>query len=246
MTTQLDQTTESRREAILDGAYEPGAAMREVAVAERLGVSRTLARLAMGALEQEGLLTRAPNRGFRVRLFTLDEVADAIEVRGELEALAARQAAERGISPELEKRLHAVLDEAEALMDGGFGNITSRTRWIDLNSEFHSGIVEATANTALRDAIMHICRVPLASPRAIVFNRTLADQGLPQLRAAHEDHRFILDAIRNRQGQRAASLIREHAYRSGRNKRKNFDALQTAGPLPAVPGLSLVRRAAGE
>ena len=38
------------------------------------------------------LLNRAPNRGFRVRLFTIDEVADAIEIRGELEALAAADA----------------------------------------------------------------------------------------------------------------------------------------------------------
>ena len=243
MTTQLDQTTQSLREALLDGAYEPGAALREVSVAERLGVSRTLARLAMGALEQEGLLTREPNRGFRVRAFTIDEVADAIEVRGELESLAARQAAERGIGEGLATRLRAVLAESAALMATGFAEVAARAQWIELNGEFHAGIVEASANTALAPAIAHVSRIPLAGAKAIVFNRTLQDHGLPQVRTAHEDHVQILDAILNRQGQRAAALIREHAFRSGRNKRMNFDALQQAGPSPALPGLALIRRA---
>ncbi|WP_421882399.1 GntR family transcriptional regulator [Pacificispira sp.] len=246
MATQLDQITQNLRELILEGAYEPGAAVREVAVAEKLGVSRTLTRLAMAALEQDGLLLREPNRGFRVRSFTLDEVADAIEVRGELEALAARQAAERGLAPALAAQLRAILAEAEAVAREGFEDLSNRSRWIDLNGAFHSGIVEGSANKALPPALDHICRVPLAGPRAIVFNRTVPDQGIAQLNAAHDDHVQILDAILNRQGQRAAALIREHAYRSGRNKRVNFDALQHTAVWPALPGVALVRRAGSE
>lgn len=241
MTTHLDQVTQRLRETVLDGVYEPGEALREIAVAEGLAVSRTLARLAMGALEQEGLLTRVPNRGFRVRLFTIDEVADAIEVRGELEALAARQAAERGLSSALETRLRSILAEAATLTQGGMADLSARTRWIDLNAAFHSGILEASANKALIPAVEQICRIPLAGPRAIVFNSTLPDRGLVQVRDAHDDHEQILDAILNRQGTRAAALIREHAYRSGRNKRVNFDALRPARSTPALPGLALVR-----
>lgn len=243
MTAQLDQVTQRLRETVLAGLHEPGDALREVAVADRLGVSRTLARLAMGALEQEGLLTRAPNRGFRVRLFTIDEVADAIEVRGELEAVAARQAAERGIDQGLETRLRAVLDEARRLVETqGMRDLSARTRWIDLNVSFHDAIVEASANRALGPALEHVCRVPLAGPRAIVFNSTLEDHGVAQVMAAQDDHEQILDAILNRQGTRAAALIREHAYRSGRNKRRNFDDLWLARSSPALPGLALVRR----
>lgn len=246
MTAQLDHITQSLRERLLDGAFEPGDALREVAVAELLGVSRTLARLAMGSLEQEGLLVREPNRGVRVRLYTIDEVADAIEVRGELEALAARQTAERGLAPELAARLHAILDEAATLAERGFAEISNRTRWIDLNTAFHAGIVEGAANAALPSAIAQICRVPLAGPQAVVFDRTAPDHRIVQIRGAHEDHLQILDAIENRQGQRAAALIREHAYRSGRNKRRNFDAMQQARPSPALPGLALVRRSGTE
>ena len=246
MATQLDQITQNLREILLEGEYEPGEALREIAVAERLGVSRTLVRLAMGALEQEGLLNRAPNKGFRVRLFTIDEVAGAIEVRGELEALAARTAAEKGIPKALQDRLRAILSEAEALVETGLGDLAARTRWIDLNSAFHAGIVDGAGNQSLGPAIDHICRIPLASPRAIVFDRTQPDRNVDQVRAANADHVQILDAIVNRQGMRAACLIREHAYRSGRNKRTNFDALQQARPLPALPGLALVRRGSGD
>lgn len=244
MATQLDQITQSLREILLDGEYEPGEALREVALAERLGVSRTLARLAMGSLEQEGLLNRAPNRGFRVRLFTIDEVADAIEVRGELEALAARTAAEKGISVALQERLRAILVEAEEIVETGLTALEARTRWIDLNVAFHAGIVEGAGNKSLGPAIEHICRIPLAAPRAIVFDRTQPDRNVAQVRAANADHIQILDAIVHRQGMRASCLIREHAFRSGRNKRTNFDALAQGRPVPELPGLALVRRAA--
>jgi GntR family transcriptional regulator of vanillate catabolism len=246
MATQLDQITQNLREILLGGEYEPGEALREVAVAERLGVSRTLARLAMGALEQEGLVNRAPNRGFRVRLFTIDEVADAIEVRGELEALAARSAAEKGISVALQDKLRAILSEAEEIVETGLTELADRTRWIDLNAAFHAMIVEGAGNKSLGPAIDHICRIPLAAPRAIVFDRTQPDRNVAQVRAANADHIQILDAIINRQGMRASCLIREHAYRSARNKRTNFDALQQARPVPSLPGLALVRRTAEE
>lgn len=243
MSAQLENITQSLREAVLAGQYDPGVAIREQAVAESQGVSRTLARLAMGALEREGLLTHAPNRGFRVRSFTVDEVADAIEVRGELESLAARQAAERGLTSDLEQRLRAILAEAETLYKGlALEDVSARARWIDLNAAFHAGIVEASGNRALAPALENLCRIPLAGPRAIVFNSTLADHGLSQVRAAHADHEQILDAIVLRQGTRAASLIREHAYRSGRNKRQNFEAIENAKLHPLPAGLALIRR----
>jgi len=243
MSVQLENTTQALRDAVLAGNYDPGVAIREQAVAESQGVSRTLARLAMGALEREGLLTHEPNRGFRVRAFSVDEVADAIEVRGELEALAARQAAERGIPEDLERHLRDTLAEAAALMESlARGDEEARTRWIQLNVQFHHGIVEASANRAIMPVLDSVSRIPLAGPQAIVFTSTMTETVMAQVRAAHSDHEQILDAIVLRQGTRAASLIREHAYRSSRNKRQNFEEIENtkSGPLPA--GLTLIRR----
>jgi GntR family transcriptional regulator, vanillate catabolism transcriptional regulator len=87
------------RELILRGEFAPGERMSELRLVETLGVSRTPLRLALAALEHEGLLRSAGSRGYVVREFTQADISDAIELRGVLEGTAARFAAERGASP---------------------------------------------------------------------------------------------------------------------------------------------------
>ena len=81
---------------ILRGDLAPGERLAELALAERLGVSRTPIRQALPALAREGLLAAAGRRGYVVRSFSPQDVVDAIETRGLLEGLAARRVAERG------------------------------------------------------------------------------------------------------------------------------------------------------
>src|ERR1700740_3158358 len=89
------------REMILRGELPPGERLAEVALAERLGVSRTPIRQALPALAREGLRAASARRGFVVRSFSPQDVLDAVETRGVLEGLAARRVAERGATPEL-------------------------------------------------------------------------------------------------------------------------------------------------
>src|SRR5262245_47696642 len=86
------------RELILNGEVEAGQRMSELALVERLGVSRTPIRAALIRLEQEGLLRALPTGGFVVHAFHERDIHAAIEIRGTLEGLAARLAAERGLS----------------------------------------------------------------------------------------------------------------------------------------------------
>ncbi len=85
------------RELILGGELAPGARIPELALVERLGVSRTPVRAALVRLAEEGLLEALPGGGFAVRDFSETDICDAIELRGTLEGLAARLAAERGV-----------------------------------------------------------------------------------------------------------------------------------------------------
>src|SRR3954451_18656985 len=87
------------REMILAGELPGGARIAELALVERLGVSRTPIRAALMRMEQEGLLEALPNGGLAVRTFSERDVSDAIELRGTMEGLAARMAAERGVAP---------------------------------------------------------------------------------------------------------------------------------------------------
>src|SRR5438128_1819692 len=103
--SQFNRATEALRTLVLGGAFPLDVKLPEARAAELIGVSRTPARLAMAALERDGLLVRLPRRGFRVRSFSLDEVVEAILVRGELEAIAARTIAERGLGANFRTRM---------------------------------------------------------------------------------------------------------------------------------------------
>src|SRR3981189_2541485 len=88
------------REAVLNGSVAAGELLNQVRLSRALAVSRTPVRAALQALAGEGLLDYAPNRGFTVRELSLHAIRGAYDIRAALEGLAARFAAERGLSTE--------------------------------------------------------------------------------------------------------------------------------------------------
>ena len=82
------------RQAILKGELKPGERLLEIALAERLGVSRTPVREAMRKLEQEGLVVMIPRRGAQVASITEKDLNDVLEVRITLENMAEKTKAE--------------------------------------------------------------------------------------------------------------------------------------------------------
>ena len=110
------------REMILAGELPGGARIAELAIVEQLGVSRTPIRAALMRLEQEGLLEALPNGGYAVRTFSERDVSDAIELRGTLEGLSARLAAERGAPP-------VVLNEARDCLRAIDARAGASRRW---------------------------------------------------------------------------------------------------------------------
>ncbi|KAG1246519.1 hypothetical protein G6F65_020641 [Rhizopus arrhizus] len=99
MAAQIDKVISELRDMVLSGALQPGERIVELQFSARLGVSRTPLRIALPELEKEGLLERLPSRGFRVRSFTVDEIGDAVDVRGVLEGMAARLPQPAGARP---------------------------------------------------------------------------------------------------------------------------------------------------
>ena len=99
------------RELILGGELSPGQRLSELAVVERLGVSRTPVRAALARLQEEGLVEAIPSGGYAVRAFSEQEVNEAIELRGVLEGLAARLAAEKGADVQALAALKAWFDK---------------------------------------------------------------------------------------------------------------------------------------
>lgn len=238
MSIALEDATDTLRTRLLGGGFAPGERLREVLVADTLGVSRTLARLAMSALEHEGLLVREPNRGSRIRSFTIDQIADAVEVRGELEGMAARLVAERGLDAETDAKLEALLVRSEAMLRTRVDTDAMRDEWVAINQAFHDTLIDAAGNWALRVAIDQVSMLPLVSARAIIFDRRNIDLSQGQLETAHRDHRVILAAVRQRHGHRAEARMREHAFTNAQNKRANLadpEILRWARDLPGGP-----------
>ena len=141
------------RELILSGEMKAGERLSELALVERLGVSRTPIRTAMMRLEQEGLTHPIPTGGFAVSAFSEQDIHAAIEIRGTLEGLAARLAGERRLVPaDLTglKTCLAALDEL-VLVHG----VTSDnfSHYVELNERFHQLVIDLADSAVLKRQI---------------------------------------------------------------------------------------------
>jgi GntR family transcriptional regulator, vanillate catabolism transcriptional regulator len=233
------------RADILAGRFAQDSRVAEEAIAKERGVSRTPVRHALRALEQEGLLHRLPRRGYRVRSYTIGEIADAIEVRGELEAMAARIHAEAGWLGHTRRILTALNDEGTSLVRHEDLTSDVRTRWAALNLEFHDALVLGTGKVGLAHAYEHLKRMPLVSPQAMVFEKEVGTRTREQLAAAQLDHDRLIAAIDARKGQRASEIMRDHAIKSGDAKRKNVDGILAQQLILGDLGVALLRRDTG-
>ena len=141
------------REMILHGELPPGERVREVELAEKLGVSRTPVRESLPILAQEGVLTQLDTRGFVVRAFTSQEIMDAIDVRGALEGLAARMLAEQGPPRRLIHSLHECLHEGDEIFQKGYLVQADEARYGEMNRQFHTLIVQGAGSKVVAEAI---------------------------------------------------------------------------------------------
>lgn len=86
----VDRVAQELRRAVFEGELESGTPLREVALAESLGVSRPTLREALAVLVAEGLATREPNRGVSVAVPQADSVRDVSRARTVLETAGIR------------------------------------------------------------------------------------------------------------------------------------------------------------
>ena len=103
------------RQAIITGEFVPGERLMEIALANRLGVSRTPVREAIRKLELEGLVVMIPRKGAEVARITEKDLRDVLEVRSSLEELAAGLATERLDDGSREKIQEALDNFREAI-----------------------------------------------------------------------------------------------------------------------------------
>jgi GntR family transcriptional regulator, vanillate catabolism transcriptional regulator len=226
------------RELILTGELAAGQRVAELKLVDTVGVSRTPLRLAMERLEHEGLLARRPAGGFIVREFTFKEVQDAIELRGALEGLACRFAAEYPAGPDKFDALYATLDSIDDLLQSPPATLPAFAQYMDLNEEFHRQLVELAANPLVSRLLDQVRSLPFASPSAFVNAHAGSSDPLRLFVVAQEQHRTIVEAISLRDSARAEALAREHA----RLALRNLDlAARDRDSFKRLPGGTLIR-----
>lgn len=226
------------REMILAGELPGGSRIAELPIVERLGVSRTPIRAALMRLEQEGLLEALPNGGYAVRTFSERDVADAIELRGTLEGLAARLAAERGVAEGVLAEARLCLDEVDLVLASPALDDAAFTRYVGLNQRFHALLSEMAGSAVLARELERVVNLPFASPSGFVIVQADSPRARDMLVVAQDQHRQVLEAIAQREGARAEALMREHSRLAQRNLR---EAMRTPH-LDRMPGVRLIRQ----
>ncbi|HWK68184.1 MAG TPA: GntR family transcriptional regulator [Rhizobiaceae bacterium] len=224
------------RELILEGLLAPGKRLSELSVAERTGISRTPIRAALQRLEAEGLVETIPSGGFAVKSFSQQDVFDAIEIRGAMEGLAARLAAERGSATRLGP-LQACLEELDRAVEQATTG-DSFSAYVAANARFHALILDLAESPTLKRQMETAVALPFASPSGFVMAQAVLPESHRILLVAQDQHRCVVEAIANREGARAQSIMQEHARLAGRNLRV---ALRHEKALEHVPGGSLIR-----
>ena len=237
--SQTVRTQLRLRELIVGGELKPGQRIAELALVERLGASRTPIRMALVRLQEEGLLDALPNGGFVVKDFSEADIHDAIEVRGTLEGLAARLAAERGVTSILMAEARDCLARIDTLLAQPELSDESFSGYVQQNGRFHALLVEMAGSDLVARQVQRAVTLPFASPNGFVLARSTGPRARDTLVVAQQQHRSVLEAIALREGARAEALMREHARIAHANLR---DALQSQQTLEKVPGASLIRR----
>ena len=235
--SQAVKAQQRLRELILTGELAAGARIAELALVDLLGVSRTPIRTALMRLEQEGLLEALPSGGYAVRTFSEREVADAIELRGTLEGLAARLAAERGAPARKLTEARALLDQIDrVLLDPSLSD-EMFSDYVRLNAAFHRLLADLPGSEVLAREIERAGCLPFASPSGFVGVHIHNAPARDMLVVAQHQHRQVLDAIERREAGRAEALMREHS----RIARHNMQAaLREPGGFD-MPGVQLIR-----
>ncbi|MEO8391341.1 GntR family transcriptional regulator [Polaromonas sp.] len=226
------------REMILAGELPGGARIAELSIVEKLGFSRTPIRAALMRLEQEGLLESLPNGGYAVRTFSERDVSEAIELRGTIEGLSARLAAERGAPTVVLNEARECLGKIDAVLSQPALDDEAFSAYVALNERFHELLGEMAGSGVIAKELERVFSLPFASPSGFVVVQANSPGARDMLVVAQDQHRQVLDAIEQREGSRAEAIMREHSRLAQRNLR----AAVASHNLDQMPGVRLIRK----
>ena len=197
------------RKAIYAGEYRSGDELSLTDVAAQLGVSRTPVREAFQVLESEGLITLRMNKGAVVNTINRKFIRDVFEMRILLESEAALRATVNGMEEDqivkLLERLHQLQEHFDRL---------DVTEYVALNQAIHQSIWQAADNHQLTNYLLELWNGP-----SVGNGESAAEHHYKQ---STVEHIAILEAIRDRQPEKAKKVMIQHITRSMENMLKQY------------------------
>ena len=184
------------REDILNGKYANHEELKEVAIGEELGVSRTPVREALRQLELEGLVQIIPNKGAYVVGISAKDIRDIYMIRSKLEGLCARWACEN-ITPEQMEDLEEIVYLADFHEQKGHSD-----QLAELDNRFHTTLYESCNSKMLEHLLKDYHQYVWQ-----IRQKTLAGK---RGKDCNDEHRQIMEAIRDKDADRAEEIANRH------------------------------------
>jgi DNA-binding GntR family transcriptional regulator len=213
----IDQVYARILEAITDRTLPPGHRIRQNELADKLGVSRQPVSHALHLLHRQGLVAESGRRGFEVTRLDPERIGQLYEVRGAIDALAARLAAGRAkVDSSGRAQLEAAL-QAGRTIDGN----TPLARLIALDVEFHRAIYRLAGNPAIEEMI---------GPQWPHMRRSMAAvlAELDYRESAWTEHETIAAQILAGNAEAAEAAALAHAQTAGRMTEERLRATDKA------------------
>ena len=196
------------REDILSGKYKENDELKEIAIGEELGVSRTPVREAFRQLELEGLIQIVPNKGAYVTGITIEDVKDIYMIRSKLEGLCAAWACEHITEEQLEEMEENIYLAKFHAERGHFEQMA------ELDSRFHEILYES-CNSKMLEHLLKDFHQYVQRVRKKTLSTT--ERGI----ASNHEHQMIMEAIKAKNAADAERLATVHINNAYKNMVKN-------------------------
>lgn len=212
-TDYVDAVYKALLDAISAGKLAPGERITQEDLAERLNVSRSPVLQALRLLKKDGLLEEAPGRGLVVTQLDPIRIGHLYQVRGALDALAARLAAQRRA-----KIAQSLIEQGRKVAQG-----TDVNALIDADMAFHKAIYEASGNPLIVENAMlhwiHVRRVMGAVLQRQLGRTGIWDEHAAIVKAIHDGNQDLAAALSEKHAQLARETLMQHL-------RENEDTLE--------------------
>lgn len=198
LVTNADRTYVQLRSDIVEGVIPAGSKLSETELSTKYDVSRAVIREAINRLTACHLVERKANVGARVVVLTPEGLVELYQVREALEGMAARLAAQHMSETEI--------NALQTLLNDHFDEVKNGESYYQEagDVDFHYRIVQGSKNNhliaVLIDGLYHLVRM-----YRVQFGMTG-----PRVTTAYDEHRHIVRAIANRDGELAEILMRRH------------------------------------